>query len=217
MSTGVQLGNNVSPLTAEALVSLLIASTRLPFRYRITGYPACGKTTICGRLAQQLPDMCHIEAEAWIYPLSFRKAHDLSGSRSESYNAAAAVHDIQSLLNGQSVSLPIYDHHLGAHAKSFLMQGGSCKSIVLDGTLFSLFEFDVLVPPCIFLRPENLEVWLEVAVRRDVEARAFSYSEATRHNMRKARDMEDILLRSPRATVLNCRLSDSGIYYYYED
>lgn len=193
-------------IKAENIVDYLIQKAGSPFRLRVTGFPACGKTTISKLVRSRISDIVHIESEAWIYSLSFRKSKDYSGSHPDGYDLEAAVRDIRSLLQGKRIFIQNYDHRVGDRTDGSFLEPAIDSPIILDGTPFSLSEFDDLVPTCIFLRPSSLEDWLHASIKRDVEKRYFSEAEATRHNMRKARDMELVLERSPKAQVITCHI-----------
>lgn len=193
--------------TAEGLVKKLIEDIAHPFRLRVTGFPACGKTTISKLIQNLIPTIAHLESESWMYSLAHRKGRDLSGSHPKGYEIKKAVKEIRSFLQGDIITIHHYDHQAGDRVKSSIVVPDLDSPVVLDGTLFSLAEFDDLIPACIFLRPFSLEDWLEASIRRDVKTRFFSKAEATRHNMRKARDMELVFNRSPKAKVVTCHIS----------
>lgn len=200
-------------LTASQLTERLIAISGSPFRARITGFPACGKTTLARLLATQMPALQHIESESWIYPLEYRKQHDLSGAHPDAYNIAEAAKCLSEYMNGGSISLPFYDHSIGVHQPGPVLHFSKEFPVLLDGTLFSLEQFDRFVPICFFLRPLDLDDWLTVSVKRDVETRFFNQAEAIRHNMRKTRDLDLVLQRSPNAIIVGCTLAPTGYAY----
>ena len=203
-------------VTAQTLVEKLIGRIGRPFRCRITGFPACGKTTLSKLISEQIKGIGHLESESWMYSLEYRKQRDLSGSHPDGYEIEKAVKEIRAFLRGETIFMQYYSHQIGdrLHGSSITPIEGS--PMILDGTPFSLSEFDALVPSCIFLRPASLEDWLQASIRRDVETRYFSKAEATRHNMRKARDMEIVLTRSPNAHIVTCHipemLYDTDVY-----
>lgn len=200
-------------LTAEQFAERLINELGRPFRLRITGFPACGKSTLSSLLRRRIPNLKHIESEAWIHSLNYRKKLDLSGAHPEGYERERSVKELHSFLRGTDLLVQRYDHHLGARVDGVVITSERAMPVILDGTLFSLSDYDHLVPPCIFIRPRSLEEWLKVSIRRDVETRSFSEAEATRHNMRKVRDIEDVLRSNPNADVVTCDMSSSTYYY----
>lgn len=191
-------------ITAEEMVKKLIQYLGNPFRLRITGFPACGKTTIAKMIKDHIPIITHFESESWMYSLAYRKDRDLSGSHPESYEVEKALKEIQSFMQGNSITIGHYDHHAGDRNRYSVVLSNPNAPVVLDGTPFSLTEFDDLIPTCIFLQPFSLEDWLQASIRRDVETRFFSKAEATRHNMRKAKDMELVFKHSPKAKIVTC-------------
>ena len=193
-------------MTAEHFTETLIKAIAAPFRLRITGFPACGKTTLSRIIATRIPEIVHIESEAWIHSLDYRKTRDLSGAHPEGYEIHQALLDIKAFISGKSIRMRKYDHHIGDRTEVSLLASPPGVPLILDGTLFSLNEFDSLIPDCIFLRPAVFEDWLRASIKRDVEQRFFSEAEATRHNMRKARDLQLVLERSPRARCVTCHL-----------
>jgi uridine kinase len=203
-------------MTAEQFTARLIGEIGNPFRVRIAGYPACGKTTISKLLMSRLPGAKHVESEAWICSLAYRKNRDLSGANPEGYERQRSVLELRAFFHGIPLSVEHYDHHLGERIAGHALESTPDMPVILDGTLFSLADYDDLVPACVFLRPASLEEWLEASIRRDVETRSFSKSEAVRHNMRKARDIEDVFARSPMARVVTCHISPNSYYYKVE-
>jgi uridine kinase len=193
-------------ITAEKLVENLIQEIGSPFRLRITGFPACGKTTISKFVQRRIPKIAHLESEAWMYSLNYRKDRNLSGSHPDGYEIERAVKEIRSFLQGKSITIQHYDHRIGDRIDGSVVAPEPGAPVILDGTPFSFADFDNLVPACIFLQPASLEEWLKASIRRDVETRFFSKAEATRHNMRKAKDMELVLKRSPKARVVACHI-----------
>jgi hypothetical protein len=147
--------------------------------------------------------------------LAHRKVHDLSGANPDGYERQRSIDEIRAFLQGTSLPLERYDHHLGKRISGQLVQSERNMPVVLDGTLFSLADYDDLIPTCIFLRPASLDDWLAASIRRDVETRSFSQAEAVRHNIRKAHDLEDVLAQSPQARVVTCHISPQS--YYYQD
>lgn len=184
----------------------------VPYRIRIGGYPACGKTTLCQLLAELLPESVHIQSEAWILPLEERKARDLSGAHPDAYDIGKSLRDLDALLAGSSVVIHTYDHGLGFHSDGTVVTVKQDSPLILDGTPFTLSEYDGYGSQSIFLAPADIDDWLERAIERDVRTRHFSQSEATRHNMRKARDLDLVWRRSPDS--LWARTFFNMPYYY---
>jgi|ERR1044072_3830363 uridine kinase len=209
-----QRQKNPSMMTAEQLVDSLISEIGSPFRIRIGGFPACGKTTLSNLFKDRIPYIRHIEAEAWILPLEQRKTLDLSGAHPDGYERDRSIREIAFFLRGGPLALTTYDHKIGDHVPGSVLTAEPDVPVVLDGTLFSLQDYDGIVPACIFLKPRRLGEWLQASIRRDVDTRFFSEAEATRHNMRKARDLQKVLDQSPQARVVTCNISAD--HYSYE-
>jgi len=201
------------PATAADVASILFSLDCSPIRIRIGGYPACGKTTLSRKIIDRSKRALHVESESWILPLVDRKTRDLSGAHPESYDIPRAVNDLHSLINARPVYLPTYSHKLGSHDGGQMVEMLPNWDLVLDGTPFTLCEFDDFSTLCLFLVPASFEDWLTQAIQRDVETRFFTRAEATRHNMRKARDLELVWVRSPRALSVKCHLSPPEYYY----
>lgn len=199
--------------TIDQLADHLIQKNREPLRLRVTGFPSCGKTTLSQLIIKKLPNVKHIESECWIYSLSYRKKKDLSGAHPESYNLSKCCEDINKLLKGQEIKLNQYRHAIGKHDGYIRMKMRSEDGLILDGTPFFLSCFEVFAGMGVFLHPKNYEKWLEISITRDVSTRYFSFSEATRHNMRKARDIELVWKQSQNCIVVLCDLEKQNIIY----
>jgi uridine kinase len=207
----------VAIVTAEELASKLIAEIGSPFRLRIGGFPACGKTTISNLLRTRIPSLKHIESEAWILPLVDRISLDMSGANPNGYERQRSIEDLEQFLDGRPLTLTTYDHKIGDHIPGQIIRSEPNVSFILDGTLFSLADYDKIAPACILLKPKKLEDWLQASIRRDVDTRYFSEAEATRHNMRKARDLQQVIEDSPAARVVLCSFSPDAYLYEYPD
>lgn len=199
--------------TSADIAAALYALGSNPLRVRIGGYPACGKTTLSRQLSDHLGGALHIQSESWIIPLAERRAKDLSGAHPESYDTARALTDLALLLEGTPTYLAHYSHKLGRHDGGETVHMLPSGHLVLDGTPFTLHDFDVFSDLCLFLVPARFEDWITQAIERDVQTRFFTKAEATRHNMRKARDLDLVWSRSPQAMSVKCHLSSSQFYY----
>lgn len=203
------------PASLREFASILSQLDYAQFRIRIGGYPACGKTTLSQELARRLPWSVHIQAESWLLPLEDRKARDLSGAHPEGYDLQRSVNDLDIVLKGLPVFLSTYNHRLGRHDGGTTVTMRLDGSLILDGTPFTLADYARFGDLSLFLVPASLEDWLARAIDRDVRARYFSKSEATRHNMRKARDLELVWRRSPGALRVRCQFSTPYRYDLY--
>lgn len=202
-----------SPATSTEFVSALLEVAPKPLRIRIGGYPACGKTTLSQMLADGGKRGLHIQSEAWILSLAERRTRDLSGANPEGYHIARAVADLRAMIGGNAVYLSSYSHKLGRHDGGQPCRIPPSGNLVLDGTPFTLSEFDAFSELCLFLVPVMFEDWLTSAIERDVQTRFFTRAEATRHNMRKARDLELVWSKSPAAVSVKCHLTSSEFLY----
>lgn len=159
---------------------------------RIAGYPCCGKTVL-SNLLQMYSDRCVVlEAEHWIYPLKERIRNGLSGSNSSSYNIKKCVDDLNELLINKQIKVGNYSHHEGDHTSQKDISLNNKSLIILDGTIFSLSEFDCFSDLCFNIIPEDIELWLKHAIQRDLNERFFSVEEAINHNKRKLADMKKL-------------------------
>jgi uridine kinase len=199
--------------TSTEFASILSSMNCVPLRIRIGGYPACGKSTLSRQIVDRLDGAIHIESESWILPLAERKIKDLSGAHPESYDIAKAVLDLGALLNGAPIHLPSYSHELGRHDGGLTVRMPRAGHLILDGTPFTVHEFDSICAFCLFLVPAHFEDWIAAAIERDVESRFFTRAEATRHNMRKARDLDLVWSRSPQAVAVKCYISSEEFHY----
>jgi uridine kinase len=180
---------------------------------RIAGFPSCGKTTISRQISKRVPNTIIIESEAWIYSLRFRIERDLSGAHPGSYDLVKCCSDLENFFAGKEINLKHYDHEIGDHGGESVMRLSDNTGVVLDGTPFSLEMFEKFAKPCVVFYPKDYNRWLEMSVNRDVTTRFFSHSEATRHNMRKARDIEKLLRDCQGYTVVYCLLDQKEFLY----
>ncbi len=170
---------------------------------RIAGYPCCGKTVLSNLLQSNHDNCVILEAEHWIYSLKERISQGISGSNVNSYNIEKCIHDINELLLNKQIKVGIYSHHEGYHTSQKTISLNKKSLIILDGTIFSLPEFDCFSDSCFNIIPEDFELWLNHAVQRDLHERFFSDEEATNHNKRKLADMKK-LNNSERCKFINC-------------
>jgi uridine kinase len=159
---------------------------------RIAGYPSCGKTTLSNKIKSKVNNCIIIEAEHWIYSLEHRKRINLSGSNPKSYNIGQCVKDIEKLLKNRKLELNVYSHLKGDHDRTKTVELNPNDIIILDGTIFSLPDFDFLSKNCYSLYPGDYEKWIAHVVNRDINERYFTKNEAIQHNRRKYDDMLEL-------------------------
>ena len=114
---------------------------------------------------------------------------------------------LHAIFCGKTVQLPQYSHKVGASSGSTAIKIDPGDGVILDGTPFSLSCFFKFHDLSVFLYPRDYDIWLETSIERDVSGRYFSRSEATRHNMRKAKDMELFRKDSTNSIFIGCVLN----------
>jgi len=177
-------------MDTEGLAESLVRLASAPLRIAVSGWPAVGKTTVSQQIALGLSDALHIQAESWLHSIDYREARTLSGSSLRAYSVSTAIDELdQLLLKHESVQLGEYQHHAGRIVLRTEVSRRDDAPYILDGTLFCAPAFQHLVEMCFFIYPRNHDEWLEVAVRRDVEVRGFSLSNARAKNAAKREDM----------------------------
>lgn len=200
-------------LNINGLTDWLLEKTIRPMRISIAGFPSCGKSTISNRITNKIDNTIIIESEYWLRSLRYRVENDLSGSHPDSYDLKKCCRDLYCIYNGESVQLPQYSHKIGASCGFIEIKIDPKENVILDGTPFSLSCFNEFHNLSIFLYPKNYNIWLEISIERDVSTRYFSRSEATRHNMRKAKDLEFVRNDSTNSIFIGCHLNKQDFIY----
>ena len=204
-------------LNIDGLTDWLLTKIKQPMRICIAGFPSCGKSTLSNKIIRQINKTKIIESESWLHPLNYRIKKDISGSHPDSYDLKKCCSDLQAIFCGKTVHLPQYSHKIGTSNESIAIKIDSEDGVILDGTPFSLSCFNKFHNLSIFLYPKDYDIWIETSIERDVSTRYFSRSEATRHNMRKAKDMEIIRKDSTSSMFIECILNKNGFIYEVHD
>ena len=196
------------------LANFLIANLIDNNIIRVSGYPACGKTTLSKVIKEKLTDCIIIEAEHWIYPLQYRIDRKISGSNPKSYDIKKCITDLKRLLIDFSITVNEYSHEAGdfIQQQKLIIKGTS--TIVLDGTIFSRPEFDIFSDTCVFIIPEDQDVWMNYSVKRDLTERYFSYGHALLHNRNKLLDLQEFYQHN--CQQIKCLHKDDFEYFLDE-
>lgn len=152
----------------------------------ITGFPYCGKTSICLSLVDRQPELfAHVPMEAYILDRKERAAARLDGCACDAHSLNKSKEDIQSLTAGVDITLNEYSWESGGHTKRKKFVGSNKTFYLFDGSAISCPRVASLVERFFFFFPRKIDEWLELACLRDARERNWSMEDAIDLNRRK--------------------------------
>lgn len=145
-----------------------------PFVIRISGYSALGKSTLANRLANSFTSATIIPTDSFMLDREKRRARGITnGDDPQIIDFAGLYNAVYQLTSGNTVEIPVYNHHTGKHDTTKLLSPSNI--IIIEGACALYDNVRVPFPTIgIFLDADD---HTKIKLRHDVNVHERGYTE----------------------------------------